>query len=139
MVRDDEAVAQVQGAYADFQRGDIATLLSRCDDGIEWETPGGGTAIPYAGKVHGKSGVAGFFQSLASTVDFHDFQPREYISDGDTVVCLGSFDATVRATGIRVAEEFAMAFRLRGGKIAAFREYSDSRALADAFAAPPKR
>ena len=138
MVRDDEAVATVQGAYADFQRGDIASLLNRCDDGIEWETPGAGTAIPYAGKVHGKAGVAAFFQSLGATVDFHDFQTREYFSNGDTVVCLGAFDGTVRATGIRVKDDFAMAFRLRGGKIVAFKEYSDSRLLDAAFA-PRKR
>jgi ketosteroid isomerase-like protein len=137
MVRDD-AVTQVQGAYADFQRGDIASLLDRCTDDIEWETPGAGTAIPYAGPVHGKAGVGQFFQSLNETVEFHDFQTREFISSGDVVVTLGSFDATVRATGVRVAEEFAMVFRLRGDKIAKFREYSDARGLAEGFAAPKK-
>ncbi|MEA2721466.1 MAG: uncharacterized protein QOJ39_3330 [Candidatus Eremiobacteraeota bacterium] len=137
MVKDD-AVAQVQGAYADFQSGNIGSLLNRCTDDIDWETPGAGTAIPYAGPIKGKAAVGQFFQSLNDTVEFHDFQTREFISSDDTVVTLGSFDATVRATGIRVAEEFAMVFRVRGDKIVKFREYSDSRRLAEAFAAPKK-
>jgi uncharacterized protein len=136
MVREDVGanVAQVQAAYGDFGRGDIASLLSRCTDDISWYTPGEGTAIPYAGQLRGHEQVAGFFQSLGSTVDFHDFQPREFIAQGDVVVCLGNWDATVKATGIRHRGEFAMVFRLRDGKIADFKEYSDSRTLADAFA-----
>ncbi|HZW54230.1 MAG TPA: nuclear transport factor 2 family protein [Candidatus Elarobacter sp.] len=127
-------VAQVQAAYGDFGRGDIVSLLNRCTDDIAWYTPGEGTAIPYAGRLNGKDAVAGFFQKLGSTVEFQDFQPREFIAQDDVVVCLGTWDATVRATGIRHHGEFAMVFRLRDGKIADFKEYSDSRLLADAFA-----
>ena len=140
MVRDD-VVAIVKAAYNDFQTGNIPALLGRLADNVVWETPGAGTQIPYAGRLHGKDGVAGFFQSLGATAEFHRFDTNEFITNaaGDTVVVLGEWDATVIPTGVRVTSKFAMVFRLRDGKIADFFEYSDSRSLADAFAAPAKR
>jgi ketosteroid isomerase-like protein len=140
MVRDD-VVAIVKAAYNDFQTGDIPALLSRLTDDVVWETPGAGTQIPYAGRLQGKAAVGGFFQSLGATAEFHRFDTNEFITNaaGDTVVVLGEWDATVRATDVRVPGKFAMVFRLRGGKITGFYEYSDSRLLADAFAAPAKR
>jgi hypothetical protein len=138
MVRDDAAVAQVQAAYEDFQRGDIASLLARCTDDISWYTPGEGTAIPFAGQRRGKAEVAQFFEALGTTIEFHSFDPQEYISQGDVVVALGRWDGTVRGTSVRIADGFAMAFRLRDGKIADFREYTDSRRLAEAYASLKK-
>ena len=138
MVRDDEAVAQVQAAYQDFQRGDIASLLSRLSDDISWHNPGEGTAIPFAGPRRGKAEVARFFESVGATLDFHSFEPKEFISQGDVVVALGTWDVTVRGTSVRIVDGFAMVFRLRDGKIADFREYSDTRLLAEAFASLKK-
>jgi uncharacterized protein len=134
MVRDDVAVTQVQAAYADFGRGDIATLLTRLTDDIVWTTPGAGTAIPYAGRLQGKAQVAKFFEGVGANLDFHAFNPNEFIAQGDVVVALGTWDATVRGTSVRIKDGFAMTFRLRDGKIAEFREYSDAREYAAALA-----
>lgn len=139
MVRDDAAVAQVQAAYGDFGRGDIPALLDRLTDDIVWTTPGEGTAIPNAGRLQGKAQVAQFFAGIGETLDFHEFNPSEYVSQGDVVVALGNWDATVRGTNVRIKDVFAMVFRLRGGKIAEFREYSDSRQYAEAMASLAKK
>ncbi|MBV8367854.1 MAG: nuclear transport factor 2 family protein [Candidatus Eremiobacteraeota bacterium] len=138
MVRDDEAVAQVQAAYQDFQRGDIASLLSRFSDEVTWYTPGEGSAIPFAGPRRGKAEVAKFFESLGATIEFHAFDVDEYVAQGNVVVALGRWDATVLGTDVRIADGFAMVFRLREDKIADFREYSDSRRLAEALASLKK-
>jgi hypothetical protein len=139
MVRDDEAVAQVQAAYGDFGRGDIASLLTRLTDDVVWTTPGEGTAIPNAGRLQGKAQVGQFFAGIGETLDFHEFNPSEYIAQGDVVVALGNWDATVRGTNVRLIDVFAMVFRLRDGKIAEFREYSDSRRYAEAMASLAKK
>ena len=145
MVRDDEAVAQVQAAYQDFQRGDIASLLSRLSDDISWYTPGEGTAIPFAGPRRGKAEVGKFFESVGSTLEFHRFDPNEFIAHGDVVVALGTWDVTVRGTSVRIADGFAMVFRLRDGKIAEIREHHDTAYAAKVFSdglgggAPPTR
>jgi ketosteroid isomerase-like protein len=139
MVRDDEAVAEVQGAYADFQRGDIPSLLNRMTDDVVWTTPGEGTAIPNPGRLQGKAQVAKFFEGIGATLDFHEFNPNEFIAQGDVVVALGTWDATVRGTDVRIQDVFAMVFRLRDGKIADFRQYSDSRLYAEAMASLAKK
>jgi ketosteroid isomerase-like protein len=134
MVRDDVGVAQVQAAFADFGRGDIATLLTRLTDDIVWTSPGEGSAIPHAGRITGKARVAQFFEGVGGNLEFHEFNPSELIVQGDVVVAIGTWDATVRGTGVRLKDGFAMVFRLRDGKIAEFREYSDSREYAAALA-----
>ena len=134
MVRDDVSVAQVQAAYADFGRGDIPSLLNRFADDIVWFSPGEGTAIPYAGRLQGKAQVAKFFEGVGSNLEFHEFNPSEFIAQGDVVVALGTWDATVRGTAVRIKDGFAMVFRIRDGKIAEFREYSDTRIYAAALA-----
>jgi uncharacterized protein len=134
MVRDDEAVALVQAAYADFGSGNIPGLLDRLTDDVVWTTPGEGTLIPSAGRLQGKDQVGQFFAGVGSTLEFHDFNPSEFIAQGDVVVALGTWDATVRGTDVRIQDGFAMVFRLRDGKIAEFREYSDTRRYAEALA-----
>lgn len=136
MVRED-TVATVQAAFDDFRSGNIESLLARMTDDIDWETPGAGTPIPYAGRIHGKAEVAKFFESVGTTVDFRRFDTNEFASVGDTVVVLGEWDGVVRATGVSSAEGFAMAFWFRGERIAMFREYSDPRSLIAAFSAKP--
>jgi uncharacterized protein len=133
MVRDDAAIAEVQAAYAEFGRGDIPSLLNRLTDDVVWTTPGAGSVIPNAGRLQGKAQVGQFFQGVNETLEFHDFNPSEYFSNGDAVVALGTWDASVRGTSVRIKDGFAMVFRFRGGKIAEFREYSDSREYAAAL------
>lgn len=133
MVRDDAAVAEVQAAYGDFGRRDIPSLLNRLTDDVVWTTPGAGSPIPNAGRLQGKAAVAQFFQGVSETLEFHDFDPKEFIANGDVVVAIGTWDATVRGTSVRIKDGFVMVFRLRGGKIAEFREYSDTRQYAAAL------
>ncbi|HEV3085926.1 MAG TPA: nuclear transport factor 2 family protein [Candidatus Elarobacter sp.] len=136
MVRED-TVAAVQAAFDDFRRGDIGSLLARLTDDIDWETPGAGTVIPYAGRLHGKPAIAKFFESVGSTTEFRRFDTNEFAANGDLVVALGEWDGVVRATGVATAEQFAMAFWFRGDKVCKFREFSDTRSLIAALSAPP--
>lgn len=139
MVRDDEAVALVQAAYGDFQNGNIPALLNRLTEDIVWTTPGEGTAIPNAGRLQGRAQVGKFFQGISETLEFHEFNPNEFIAQGDVVVALGTWDATVRGTDVRIQDVFAMVFRIRGEQIAEFREYSDAHKYAQAMASLAKK
>lgn len=135
MVRENEAVSTVQGVFADFGRGDIPTLLTRLTDDVVWTTPGAGTRIPAAGRLQGKAAVAEFFAGVSRELDFHAFNPNEFFSEGDVVIAIGTWDATVKGTDVRIQDDWAMKFTLRDGKIAEFREYSDSHSYAEALAA----
>jgi ketosteroid isomerase-like protein len=124
----------VQDAYAAFGRGDIATLLSHMTDDVEWR-PVIGTAahVPFSGARKGKPSVAEFFKIVAETEDFEQFEPREFIAQGDTVVAVGHYRAVTKATGKRFDSDFAMVFTLTNGKVSAFREFTDSAAVNAAF------
>ncbi len=128
----------VKAAYADFGSGNIPSLLNRMDDGITWETPAPAGIIPFGGSRRGKDEVAQFFQALAETLEFTKFEPQDFVASDDTVVALGVYSAVVRANGVPIGEEgFSMVFHVRNGKVVAFREYTDTRALVAAVGAQP--
>ena len=122
-----------KNGYAAFGRGDIAAILATLSDDVEWTAPGEG--IPTEGTYRGVAEVARFFEIVGRTWNFTAFEPREYIASGDTVVAIGSYSATARATGNSVASEWVMVWKMRAGKIAYFREYTDTQALASAVTA----
>jgi ketosteroid isomerase-like protein len=125
----------VQDAYAAFGRGDIPALLGHMTDDILWQ-PVIGTSkqVPFSGERKGKAGVAEFFQQVAETEDFQLFEPREFIAQGNTVVALGHYRAVTKTTGKSFDSPFAMVFTLRDGKVASFREFTDSAGVNAAFA-----
>jgi ketosteroid isomerase-like protein len=127
-------VKVVQGAYAAYGRGDIPALLENLSENVEWILPGEGL-IPQAGVYEGHDGVARFFQTLSETTEFSAFDPREFVAQGDRVIVLGSYRGGVKATGRWFESDWAMSFLLRDGKIIKFQEYTDTAAIAPAYAA----
>jgi uncharacterized protein len=128
-------VSVVQNAYAAFGRGDIATLLGYMTEDIQWR-PVIGTAkhVPFSGERKGKAGVGEFFKQVAESEDFQQFEPREFVAQGDNVVALCHYRAVTKATGRTFDSDFVMVFTLRDGRVAAFQEFTDSAGINAAFA-----
>jgi ketosteroid isomerase-like protein len=126
-----ESVQVVKDGYAAFGRGDISGLLTLLAENVEWRIPGAG--LPLAGTYRGRDGVANFFQKLAAESEVLDFQAREYLAEGDRVLVVGWERVKVRATSRTVELDWVMSFSVRDGKIATFRQYIDTKALADAY------
>ena len=128
-------VKVVQEAYAAFGRGDMAALLACMTEDIQWRGAiGTASHVPFSGERTGKAAVAEFFRIVAEAEDFEEFAPEQFIAQGDTVVALGHYRSVVRATKRGFESEFAMVFTLRNGKIAAFKEFTDSATINAAFA-----
>jgi ketosteroid isomerase-like protein len=124
----------VQNAYAAFGRGDIPALLASLTDDVDWHgVYGVGPKVPQGGPRKGLQQVGRFFEQVGASTDFKTFEPRTFVAEGDTVVALGYYDGTVKTSGKPFASEWAMVFTLRGGKIAKFREFTDSFGLTNAF------
>jgi ketosteroid isomerase-like protein len=134
-VHEAENTKVVQDAYAAFGRGDIPALLGYMADDIQWR-PVIGTAkhVPFSGERRGKASVAEFFKQVAESEDFQQFEPREFVAQGEKVVALGHYRAVTKATGRSFESDFVMVFTLRGGKVAAFQEFTDSAGINAAFA-----
>lgn len=124
--------AIVKEGYAAIGRGDIPSLLNMMAEDIEIRFPGP-SEIPFAGTFRGHPGVGEFFQAIGTNVDIHEFEPREFFADDDTVIALGHERLTARATGTTWETDWVMAWTVRDGKIRLLREYHQTDAIADAF------
>ena len=124
----------IQDMYAAFGRGDTQGVLSHIDEQVVWR-PVMGTAsyVPTAGERRGKPAVTEFFKILGETVAFQEFQPKQFVAQGDTVVALGSYTATAKSTGRQFRSEWTMVFTLKNGKVVEFKEYADSAAINASF------
>lgn len=123
----------VAQAYANFKSGNIESLLDLLSDTIEWELPEL-AGVPTAGKRQGRAGVADFFSKLAETQSLVNFEPREFVAQGNKVVVLGSYTWQVKSSRGEFTSDWAHVFSLKNGKIVRFQEYTDTAAVARAYA-----
>ena len=74
----------------------------------------------------------GLFKPLIAEWSNFALVPDEFIADGDIVVSLGNFTGTHAETGKRAEARYAHIWTVRDGKIARFRQYIDTLAIAQA-------
>ena len=125
-------VDAIQRCYAAVGRGDLPAVLDLLADDVEW-TLQGPPAIPFAGTRRGSAGVAEFFSLVGGALEFHQFEPREFVAQGDTVVAIGYEHSLVKPTGRTFQQEWVHVYTVRDGKIATFRGFEDTAALVAAF------
>jgi ketosteroid isomerase-like protein len=92
---------------------------------VQWYDPGA-PEVPHAGRYHGREDVSRFFAVIGETLEFENFEPREFVADRDLVIVLGALRARVNATGRFYDNEWAMVWRLRDGKVASWQVYEDT-------------
>ena len=85
------------------------------------------------GTHHGIEEVGRFFPSLGDAQEARQFEPREFVAQGDRVVALGHYAWHVKSTGKGWESDFAHVFSVRDGKLTSFQEYADTAAIAEAF------
>lgn len=92
-------VESVQAIYEAFGRGDVAAILDRLDDDVEWDrdAPGYGLAIfqPGTGKAHAKR----FFEAVFEELEFARFEPTNFLSGGNQVAVPIQLELRVKSTG----------------------------------------
>ena len=122
----------VQQAYSSFQSGDILAVLDLLSEDVEWLIPDV-EGVPGGGTRHGREQVGEFFQTLDDTQEARQFEPREFVAQGDKVVALDHYVWHVKSTGRQWESDFVHVFTVRGGKTTRSQEYADTTALADAY------
>jgi ketosteroid isomerase-like protein len=114
----------VRGLYGAFAKGDVPSVLGFLDAGIAWTEAEG---FPYGGTYNGPEAVlTGVFMRLGGEWDGFAAVPDEFIDAGNTVVVLGKYSGTFKATGKSFKANFAHVWKISEGKAVRFVQYVDT-------------
>jgi len=127
-----ENISVARQGYENFKTGSISSLLDQMADHVVWQLPDI-EGVPLAGSRPGRAGVAEFFSTLARDQEAIEFDPHEFIAQGDKVISLGHYKWRVKETGREFESDFVHIFTIRDGKIVGFREHFDTAAAAAAY------
>jgi uncharacterized protein len=123
----------VEAMYAAFGRGDIPFVIGIFDPQIVWNEAENfvyADKNPYVGPDAVLNGV---FGRLGAEWDGFSAVPYEIVDGGDTVVSLGRYGGTFKATGVKVDAQFVHVFKFKDGKIASFQQYTDTAQFKEAI------
>lgn len=114
----------VRGVYAAFAVGDIPGVLEALAPDIHWTEAAGG---PYGGVSIGpKAVLENVFMRIGSDWEVFSAVPGEFVEQGATVVALGEYSGTCRATGKSFRAPFAHVWKFADGKAVSFHQYTDT-------------
>ena len=114
----------VRAHYAASAQGDIAGMMAHVSPQVRWTEMAG---FPCAGTWVGPQAVAeNVFAVLGRDWIGYRFELQSLIDGGEHIVGLGSYHGTYRATGKAMQARVAHVWRLEGGKVVAFEQFTDT-------------
>ena len=118
----------IRDFYDKLAAGDAPGALGLMAPDIEWTT-----MWHYKVEGRGPNRVAeDLFKPLMAEWSRFSMVPTEFIADGATVVSLGTFNGVHGTTGKASEARYAHVWTVHDGKIATFRQYIDTLAVAEA-------
>lgn len=123
-------LAIVEEMYRALSRGDLDFIRGVFDPQIEWIQCEG---FPGGGRHVGVDAIfAGVFSRFAA--DWLDWKAvvHQWLDAGDTIVALGEYRGTFRATDKSTVAAFAHVYDVRDGRIVRFRQYADTAKVCEA-------
>jgi ketosteroid isomerase-like protein len=112
--------------YDAFALGDVGGVLGAMSPGIVWNEA---DDFPYAdGNPYvGPQAVAeGVFARCIGEWDGFGLEISELLDAGDTVVALGHYVGTFKATGLPQRTQMVHVWRMQDGKAAGFQQYANT-------------
>ncbi|MCU1453199.1 MAG: nuclear transport factor 2 family protein [Acidimicrobiales bacterium] len=114
----------VETAYANFAQGNVPAALGAMADDIRWVEADG---FPLAGTYIGPQNVLeGVFMRLGEIGDDFAVVPDHFVTEGDTVVALGSYTWKNKTSGEPASVKMVHVWTVAGGKAIAFQQHVDT-------------
>jgi uncharacterized protein len=130
------AMEVVQAVYVSHQHRDTPGLVDLLSDDVEWQQAEG---HPY----YGGRPWRGPAEVVANVVDhiyedWDDYQTtvHEFVDAGDSVIVLGRYTGTYKATGRKVDAPVCTIYRVRDGKIWHWQQFTNTAAFRAAMHLP---
>ncbi len=121
-----ENVALIKSIYEAFANGDVPGVLGRMAPGIVWNEA---ESFPYADRnpyVGPEAVASGVFARIGTEWDGFAVMPEEFLDAGDTIVVLGRYLGSYKATGKAQRTQMVHVWRVKDGKAAGFQQYADT-------------
>jgi ketosteroid isomerase-like protein len=121
-----ENVALVEAIYAAFGTGDVPGVLARMSPDIVWNEA---ENFPYADRnpyLGPEAVLTGVFARIGEEWDGFTVLPEDLLDAGDTVVVLGRYTGTCKATGRTLDAQLVHVWRIEDGKVVRFQQYTDT-------------
>ena len=123
--------ALIQQIFACFGQGDVPGILSKLADDVRWQaTPADN--VPWTGARQGHAGALDFFSALGASEDILQFEPCDFIAQGDKVVVNVQYKARAKATGREYTSNLIQIWTVQQGKVTNVDEYHNTAAAARA-------
>jgi|SRR5690348_9835829 len=116
----------IKSGYAAFTRGDRPALLDLFSEDLDFQHPMPQSIWPWAGKRNGRAGFAEFLAGLDETVEYEQFEAREFIAQGDLVAVLVFERSRFKATGVVLDNFFVHVFKFKNMKVVQFLIFEDT-------------
>ena len=122
----------VRGFYGAVEGGDLAGGLALLAPDCSWTEMDG---LARGGTYHGPDEVReGVFFRIGSEWDGFRLTVDEVLDAGDSVVAVGTYAGTCKATGRELEARVVHVFHVNDGAIAAFEQFADTARIAEAKA-----
>jgi ketosteroid isomerase-like protein len=122
----EQNVDLVRSIYEAFAAGDVPGVVALMSPDMVWNEA---ENFPYAdgNPYRGPEAIlGGVFARLGSEWDGFAASPEEFHDAGDTVVVLGRYRGTCKATGRSMDAQLAHVWRVADGKATRFQQYTDT-------------
>jgi uncharacterized protein len=116
----------VKGIYEAFGTGDVAAILDKLTDDVDWAAEASSAVAPWYGQRTGKDAVATFFQGIADSLEVQEFTPLGFAANENEVMVLIRFRVTAKATGREAAMNLHHYWRFRDGNVEYYRGSEDT-------------
>ncbi|SRR5258706_4325939 len=116
--------ATVRSLDEAFARGDVPTVLGVLAPDVRWTEAEG---FPYGGTYSGPQAVLeNVFMKLGGEWEGFVAVPRELVSEGETVVAIGTYSGKFKATGKSIRTPCVHVWKFKGGKVQTFEQHTDT-------------
>jgi ketosteroid isomerase-like protein len=120
-----QEVEVVNKMFQAFGTGNMEALKLTLSDSTVWNY-NGSKLIPYSGTYKGKEEVVRFIGNIVSSVDILDFKVEQIISNGKTVVVLGSEKQKVKKNGKILEQKWVQVYTVENGLISKMEEFANT-------------
>jgi uncharacterized protein len=109
-------VELVKRIYFTFAQGKVEEMLQMFSEDLDFQHPMPQSIWPWAGHRKGRQGLAEFVKGVNEIIEFEQFEPREFIAQGECVVVLSFERGRVKTTGVAFDNPYVHVFKIKNGK-----------------------